>query len=235
MSLLGGVPHSSFSMYQHVTASCTAASQTCAITVTSTGSGHTGIIAMGTATTDVITGVSGGGTYTIPTGCQLTDNGVKTVSCAYTISTTSGATTITVTRTSATSATWRAYYLEIGSTNSIVIDTGASNGLGTRDQSTTLTTPAGVALTLSASCNCTVVQFIFGTGVTAVAGSGNTYVGDFTSNAGFAYSINTGVGAAPTWTQTSSRAAVGAIAVKESTGGGGGTSPRPLRVRVKNN
>lgn len=84
------------------------------------------------------------------------------------------------------------------------------------DNTMVSTSPAGVAQTLTGSKD-VIVQWIIGTGVTAVSGS---YTNPFDTaafavpSAGYAGVLNTSSGAAPTWTQTISVSVVASMAFK---------------------
>lgn len=207
-----------WTVVQHkISSACSTVSSTCAVTVTSTGAGHVIVIGMGIQlNTDQIVSVSGGGTYTHPaTACHGADSTVKGTDCAYTLSSTSGTTSITVTRTSTTAVNWTVAATELSFTSGPVsVDTGTP---GVRDQTTTTTSPAGVTLTINGT-NDAIFQMITGTTLTAVTSPYSTAV-DFLTNYGFATSINSVSGVAPTWTQTSSRASLSAIAFTETVAG----------------
>jgi hypothetical protein len=209
-----------WAVVQHTSNTCTTASQTCNIAVSSTGTGNVIVIGIGIASNaEQIVSVSGGGTYTHPaTACHSADGTTRGADCAYTLASTSGTTTITVTRTDATSFGWNASATEYSFTSGPVsLDTGTPQ---VRDQTTTVTGPAGVTLTLSGT-NDAIYQMIEGTAPTAVTSPYSTNQ-NFSANLGAASSINTVSGTAPTWTQTSAKAALSAIAFTET---GGGASP----------
>ena len=208
--------HHTFTVTQFaVNTACTATSQTCDVTVSSTGSGH--VLAAGTVLNindGGITAVSGGGTWALcpASGCYQTDNNARTTDLAYCLSSTSGATTITVTRTTTTSATWQAAVWELSFTGS----SASLDTFGKRQQSTATTSPAGVTLTLTGS-NDAIIQIIRtgGTTPSAISAPYNLHAGS--GGAGWAESINTVSGTAPTWTTGSGRAALSAIAFAEIT------------------
>lgn len=204
-----------WTVVQHVlSGACGTTSNTCAVTVASTGSGNVIVVGIGIgSTTQHITAVSAGGTFTIPpSACFSTDTAGKGTDCAYTLSSSSGVTSITVTRSNTSSAAWRVGITELSFTSGPVsVDTGSPQ---TRDQTVSTTTPAGVALTLAGS-NDAVFQIINGVSPTNVSVPYNT-ASDFGSNAGFATNINTTDGTAPTWTQSNGHAALSAIAFTES-------------------
>jgi len=132
------------------------------------------------------------------------------VDASYTLNSASGATSITLTLSAAVSTTWAACIREYSSTASgVAIDTS-----GNRDQSTAAANPAGVGLTLTGS-NDLIVQFVACAGSCSGISAGYSN-GDFPNNNGVADALNTSSGTAPTWTATSGRAALGALAFKET-------------------
>jgi hypothetical protein len=180
---------------------------------------------MGIASTaEQIVSVSGGGTYTHPaTACHGTDSVGKGTDCAYTLASISGALTITVTRTDATSFAWRIGATELSFTSGPVsVDSGTP---GINDVTVATTTPAGVALTL-AGTNDAIYQMIEGGLPSAISSPYSTNV-DLGTLQAFASAINTVSGIAPTWTQNSSRACMSAIAFTE-TAAAAGPSRLPL-------
>jgi hypothetical protein len=192
---------------------CVTSSTTCNITTTATGTGNVIIIVMNIGdTTSTIQSVSGGGTYSLcaASACHASDATVtKSLDIAYTLASTSGTTTITVTRNGGTIG-WGCRALEYSFTNGpVVLDV-----VGVRDQSTNSASPAGVALTLSGT-NDVIVQALFGSTPTAISGS-YTNPATFQSNTGYGGWINTSDGTAPTWTQTAAHAVLTAIAIKET-------------------
>lgn len=210
-----------FTVVQNVmSTACGITNQSCAITVASTGSGNTIVVsANGIIANDFITAVSGGGTYTIPVACQATDAAPKSSSIAYTTASTSGTTSITITKTTTTSGAWRVTATELSSTGTITFDT--CNG---RDQNTSTTSMAGATLTLSGS-NDAIVQAASGGVISAVAPA--CYSSNFTTGSTFAEAvcINTNSGTAPTWTQGSGRGALTGIAFQDA---GGGATPNVI-------
>jgi len=212
-----------FTLVQHVFSSaCNVSSATCNVTVASTGTGHLILIGMSISNADFITSVSGAGTYTVPGGCEGADSTTSSTSCAYNLSSTSGVTTITVTRTSTTTGTWRCEVLELSSTATpFVLDV-----VGNRDQSTNTTTPAGVTLTLSGSNDVILQTAQSSTGQTSISINAPYTIETCGANRMcFAWSLNTTSGTAPTWTMASSgHAALGAIAIKETSAATAGTA-----------
>jgi hypothetical protein len=210
-------PHHTFSQTQFAkNEACGSASSTCAITVTSTGTGHFGIITWQTDSTTTLSSVSGGGTWTVPAGCTFT-NGLS-VGCAYNLTLGSGVTTVTLTWTNASpgSPTSAWFYEESFTGSSVSLDNGSSGGLGTVNNTSSSTTQPGVALTLACS-NCAIFQ-------AEVEGGGqpNSINGSYTLDSGVAFRgtahiLNTASGTAPTWTLSASATNLGgAIAIKET-------------------
>lgn len=207
-----------WTVVQHkISGACTASSSTCAVTVTSTGTGNVIVIGMAIASNvEAIVSVSGGGTYSHPAGCNGTSGSTFGTDCAYTLASTSGTTSITVTRTDATTHTWRVAATELSFTSGPVsVDSGSPQ---TRTQTTAVTNPAGVTLTLTGS-NDAIYQMILSTTPSAITSPYSTNV-DFSGPGGFAVSINTVSGTAPTWTTASSAAALSAIAFTETAASG---------------
>jgi hypothetical protein len=207
----GGAASTTWAVVQQAISSgaCTFSSATCNLTVASTGSGHLIVVTMGIAGTgEYITGVSGGGTYTEFAGntCAGQDSSGLGTDCAYTLSSTSGATTITVTRTNTTSYAWRISMTELSSTAAMSLDSGCPQ---VRDQTTGTASPAGVTLTL-AGANDVIIQNIWGGVMSAISSPYNSYA-SFSADLGTAASLNTLSGTAPTWTQASSKAALSAV------------------------
>jgi hypothetical protein len=196
--------------------SCSGSSNTCAVTVTSTGTGHFGVILWLTANSTSASSISGGGSWTIPASCKI--NVTFTSGCAYILSLSSGVTTITMTwSTSACGSPCSIFFYEESFTGSSVsLDNGSSGGLGTVNNTSSSSTPPGVALTLSGA-NTAIFQVILqGNGsATAISGSYNLDLGG--AFQGSASALNTTNGTAPTWTFSASSTGIGsAIAISET-------------------
>jgi hypothetical protein len=201
------------------------------MTVTSTGSGHTGVVAV---TTDV-TGdqIS---TITCNVSCPNWTTSHSSPVCAgsdtagsastdiayYNGTLPSGVTTITVTLTSATTASSvdRAF-IELSFTgSSLVFDT-----CGNRTNTPASANYAGVALTLTGTND-----YIFqvgrpSTGITACS-AGWTSPNTFVAGDAYCGKNNTNAGTAVTYTVTSSTGALSALAMKETSAGGGTFPPQ---------
>src|SRR5580700_1861251 len=108
-----GPHHHTWTVVQHaIKAACTTTNSTCSVPVSSTGSGH--IIAVWIsidAASETVTGISGGGTYVHNSNCIGT--GATAYSdCWYTLSSSSGSTSIVATRSTSTSANWSVEIVE---------------------------------------------------------------------------------------------------------------------------
>jgi hypothetical protein len=188
--------------------------------VSSTGSGNVIVVGFsgGSAVLpaqEKISSVSGGGTYTHPAGCAGYDSVAgRFTDCAYTLSSTSGATSITVTRNSTNGVNWYISVTELSFTSGPV----SVDAIGAVDDTTGLRSQLGVGLTLGGT-NDAIVQIINGgateSSISSPTGASYSYT-NFADHAGFATAINTTTGAAPTWTsQVALRAAGSAIAITE--------------------
>lgn len=198
-----------------ISSACTTNSSTCAVTVASTGSGHVIFIGLlGEIASMTISSVSGGGAYTHPSACAASESGtnVRASDCAYTLASTSGTTSITVTRNSSTSSAWHICAAEVSFTaSSVSVDTGNANG-NTNTSTSASTSATGVTLSILGS-NDVIFQILSGGTPTAI---NESYAGVFAAATGSATLINTTTGTAPTWTQSSNQWAASAIAVAEA-------------------
>lgn len=136
---------------QHaVNTACSSGSATCNITTSATGSGNA-IVAWFTnnnAAGQSITGVTGGGTYSHCTNCTGSDTtATLSTDIFYTLSSSSGSTTTTVTR-SATGQAWKAGMVEVSGT-SLALD--FSNNI---DNSTGANPQNGVTPTIGGTNDC---------------------------------------------------------------------------------
>lgn len=202
------------SVVQHfhytTTPSCNGTS-TCAISVTSTGSGHALDVKLGLASTSAYPALSSisdnkSETWTSCSSCflnaTLAGPSYITLLDEYVLSSTSGVTTITVS-TAANVPFWDVEVTELASTTgAIYFDTG---GKVTTNVSTNCTSCVGVALTLNGSNDAIIQQGYPQIAITGISGGGG-YTGflDIDWNSvGFAAALNTSNGAAPTWAATS--------------------------------
>lgn len=183
---------------------------TCALTVASTGAGHVIVFKMTMANGNTLTGVSGGGTYTLcGATCEATGSVSGAVDMAYTLSSTSGTTTITGTASSSASGA-TCYADEYSSTTTFAFDT--SNKV--LDACTT--SCPSPALTLTGSND--VISSVSSCGGTC-SGTAAGYTLVFQNGDGSAVAINIASGVAFNWTQTSSTALTSAsLAIKETGG-----------------
>ncbi len=218
--LLGQSGFASITLVQHTitpSGTCSSTSNTCTIAVSSTGANHAGVLLAENATGSsvTITSVSGGGTWTRPAACHLFSAASGSINCAYTLSTTASATSITLTWSSATPGFSRISFYEYSSTTtSIIIDAGAT--AINAGSNATSTTPIGVSLTLTGA-NDVIVQGIATQGAT-VSSVAAPYSGFLASSTQFGSSnnLNTASSSPPTWTlSTTNVTLVNGIALTE--------------------
>jgi len=203
----------SWTLVQHPNnAACSGTS--CSVTVSATGSGHliTVIVQPNTATNTTISSVSGGGTYTHCTNCAASNGAGGAIDASYTLSSTSGATSISATLSQSGGASWTMEVFEYSFTNGPI----SLDASGNRVQTTNVANPAGVALTLTGTNDVIVQGGWYTTPFTAIS-SPYSSPADFPGGNGAAGAINTSSGTAPTWTATSGQGPFMAIAFKEST------------------
>lgn len=148
--MLCGYSSATMTRVQHKTK--TACGTSCAVTVTSTGTGNllvAGCFAPTTTTSKGCTAVSGGGTWVHPTGCVATSStAIGLTDFWYSLSSTSGATTVTVTFGNANGTANEVWVEEISST-ATPFTFGAcavlSNQAATSSPSIPTISPSGVA------------------------------------------------------------------------------------------
>ena len=214
---------------------------TCAITVTSTGAGHLIVVFVGgvfssNGTTMSISSISGGGTYTHCASC-LINSGPCTVTCAadafYTLSSTSGTTTITVTMSAkvGSGAIWQAWMIEASFTgSSIALNDGGTNSHTASSISTIAGVVPGTSTAGLLRCITTFYDSSTNNPVTSVdSGYTNQFSGACATTPcyGFGTLINTSSSAQPTWTLTNLATIhdiVQQIAFSENTSTGGCTN-----------
>jgi hypothetical protein len=139
---------------------------------------------------DYITGVSGGGTYVIPTNAEISStNG--SMNAAYTLSS-SAVSTITITA---------AINGEVRIWNYSASGTPAFDQCATAPN-TASATPSGIGFTLAASQE-TIQQALFGSGINSINLS-YTNFNDTTNHSASANLANATAGTAPTWSLSSS-------------------------------
>jgi hypothetical protein len=202
-----------------LSSACTATSASCNLTVT-TVSGHVGIFGMvnpdGANLSAVTLNGSASNVYCYGcsnslTTCYVNDSATNfTSDCGYILPLSNNTSvTLAFTRSNTTSGAWRVWYAEcVKSSGSISLDTGSP---GVRDQTTNTTSPLGVSLTLQGSNDC-IVQ--------AISANTSAISSPYSTNAVYAATGGVGValtqssGTAPTWTTTSNKSALSAIAFK---------------------
>ena len=191
----------------------------CAITVTSTGSGNFGFFSVATNSgSQNISSISGGGTWTIPGGttCRRT-NGAGSEDCAYITSLTGGVTSITVTM-SAKVTHLMIQFLEYSSAG-LSFDAGASTASSGANPS--VTTITGITGT-----NDLVIQSLTNGNNATITGPGgnwtnpNDSASDGSQVLGVIGYINctSSCGTAPSWTMTSQTYMSSGMAFSESAG-----------------
>ena len=188
-----------------------------AMTIPSTGSGHLLFLQSANLTaSSYISSVSGGGTWVVPAGCQINLSGVGPLSCAYVLSSSSGATSVTVTMSSS-SVNGFVLYEVSRSSGSFVLD-----AIGT-SQRTASFLPLGQGLTLSGTDDVIFQGIMDGGGAWPSSPnrypyywSNNAYGNNFLAeNASSAMLMDTANGTAPTWyNPQNSVTAVHAVAFK---------------------
>ena len=182
---------------------CATNTNTCAITVAATVAGRIGVIMAGLPNGNgSISSISGAGTWASPAGCDAywSAHG-QSVACAYNLSETSGATTITVTWSTSSPG------LSVGFTYFEYSYSGASvsyDTSGNRAETVSGNPRNGVTLTLSGT-NDVIVQSQIWISASSV---GSPY-GNFTAFAGStgdaADNENTASGTAPSWTYSANQ------------------------------
>jgi hypothetical protein len=197
---------------------------TCAVTVTSTGSGHLLVAGMITGNTaadaiSLVTAAACAGSWVHCSNCSIGQSGDGTSDFSYCTNSASGQTSITITITNTCSAGCLGFIWEASSSlGTIAIDSGATPS-GTKND-TTCTSCAGVSLTLSGNNDFIAALAPCGGTCSGLAGTG--WTNDLTnpSGDGAAHGITSGTQTAPaTWTQTSATLICSAIAFQESSGG----------------
>ena len=200
---------------------CSTGATTCAISVSSSGVGHIIGISFGcdsisfTGSCTLVSATDNAGTpdtFSTPV-CGFDATRGRNVCAAYTLSSTGGATTVTLTRTSSTGYNWAFAVYEIAtSAGPAVLDT-----TGTIDDSMSMTSQPGVALTLT-GVNDAIIQAMDAAKSIGALSITNPYSNQvFVSHYASGLAINTASGGAPTfaWPLSGVAAAV-AIAFKET-------------------
>lgn len=213
--------HATWTEVQNVgNASCSASANTCAITVSSTTSGHVGVIIgiTGSTLTGAITSISPG-TWVIPAASQCSQSNATTggtANCAYCLSLPGGQTTFTVTWNNASPGSFStASFTEASTTLTAAFDVA-----GKKTTTTNTANQAGVTLTLSGSNDFIVQAMQISSAVSACRAP-------FATNAIFpggnatCYAVNqsSGTPPSPTYTNTTGKSDQVAIALKEVSAG----------------
>jgi Putative Ig domain len=214
--LLVAPASATITMVQHpANTSCGTSVSTCAVTMTATGVGHALLVmAQFQDTATAISSVSGGAGFVVCSNCHATDaTAVRGIDAAYATYATSSVTTVTVTF-SATCTAAQVEVVEYSYTGDALAFDVSGNAV--RAAATSI---SGVGLSLntvpsSSFSNHVIIQGI-SSGGTVSAVTTYTNPADFSTNAGTAGLINTTSGTAPTWTTTSARAVVAAMAFRE--------------------
>lgn len=224
--LLCAIPaHATFTFTQAKTNNACGGTSTCAITVTSTGAGHSAVLGLMASISTTISSATGCSTsWTTQANTATGNSTAGFTSMAYCLSLSGSSTTITLTSSNSTYV-GVGTFLEMSSGNSISFDVSGSNL-----QSCT-TSCAGTALTLTGSNDLIVTIASCGGTCSAINLS---YVAEpatpWPQGDGYAYLANTASGTAPTWTQTSSTFLTSAaIALKDASGGGSPTAIPAIR------
>lgn len=207
-------------------ASCTSS---CAVTVTSTGSGHllvAGIISSNStaATISSVTAAACSGSWVHCTNCSLA-NSTGNVDFSYCLNSASGQTSITITPSATLSAGIGVIWEAQSTLGNIAKDSGTTPSGTHFDSSSCTTTCAGVSLTLSG--NNDFIAAVASCGGTCSAVSGTGWTNDKSNPGGdaAAHGITSGTQTAPTtYTQTSGLLVCAAIAFQE-TSSGSSTAP----------
>lgn len=184
---------------------CSSSSNTCLVTVSSTGSGNAGILLFAMGSAQTLSSVANGGTWVVPSGCQEYNATVgSSIGCAYTLNTTASATSIQATWSGSSpgSPAVITFYEMACSAGTPELDTGSSAGLGVVANTSASATQPGVALTVSGQKLATfqvegLTSGAFSSIDTSYTGSDNNQ-----SNNAMAHLYNTTSGAAPNWTNT---------------------------------
>lgn len=212
---------------------CSIASASCSITVTALGAGHLlycGVNYGGTSQV-TLTNCTGGGTYSVDAGCRAFDatNDIG-LECAYVLSSTAGATTITANLSAAPTSFYEIEVAEISFTGTSM----AKDNSGNADDTTTCSPCSGVTLTLSGVNDIIIQSIVALNRATSITG-GYTLLTGTHFDGGYAFLNNTITGTAPNWTLFmggTGPAVVNAIAFKEA-GDGVITNPSGSSGKVK--
>lgn len=208
-----------WTLVQNPSNAACASATSCAVTLTqAVGNGNVLVILgdfFAPTGTPSITAISAGGTFAHP-ACDVRHSVTENVgaSCGYVLSSTATAGPITVTYTNGNATS--------GDVAIAILEYHSTAGPGVFDTASTVddaasTSPPGVALTLAGAGE-VVAQCLSSAGTASAITSPYTSPAIFPSGYGFAGSINTASGAAPTWTTTNHIAVGSALAFKETSG-----------------
>ena len=191
-------------------------SPSCSLSIPSTGAGHLLYIEAADMTSSRISSISGGGSWVIPTGsstCQITLSGSDALSCGYVLSSNAGVSSLSVTMSGNTNASFAIWELASTSgTFSFDVEGSATNNASFD--------PSGAPLALSGH-NDVIFQSAFVPGGTSSVsfypiprvppgGQGTMFLNN---NAASVVLLNTTSGAAPLWVnQQNSATVVSAVA-----------------------
>lgn len=130
-------------------------SPSCNLTVNSTGAGHLLYLEAANVSGTFLSSVSGGGTWTVPVSCQIKggQSANNSLSCAYVLSSTASATSISITM-NGNGSTQFAFYEVATSVGTFTFD-----AVGTATNAAS-SNPSGVSLNLAAGGNDIVFQSI---------------------------------------------------------------------------
>ena len=218
--LLASAPaHASFTLSQHLSNTSCGGVSSCAVpgfTAVAAGSFIVGVeVSAGTITPSA--GTSGGGIWTVPSGCTTVANCSESDSTAggvavqYILSSTGSPTTISCTASTAVIAVCDVIVYTF-TASSVSFDVGA-----VRDVSTAATNLAGESPGTITGTNDAVIQYgAFSGTASSPCPNSAASPGDFPAGDAVCGLINTTSNTAGTYTNTSSRAALGAIAFKEA-------------------
>lgn len=206
--------------YSFVTAtkSCTPG---CSLTIPSTGAGNLLYLQAANIGGKYITGVTGGGTWLTPAGCDtvVPNQTSWATSCAYALSSTAGVTTLNITMGTGSStnafAEWEINTMD----NPFTLD-----AIGSHQNNTNSTGPSGVTLSLTGTNDVIFQSAFIGGGTSSVtlypqpriAGCGVQF---YCAQAGNAALLNTINGTAPLWAnEQNTQTAVTGAAFTSSSG-----------------
>ena len=189
-----------FTKVQQVTSGSLACSPTCNVTVASTGTGHLLVVlaVSPTTATALLSSISGGGTWVVPTGANTCSRGTVAeggVSCGYVLASTSGTTTVTLTM--GVTQTYDVSFWEVSYTGAGPISVDAQNS----GASTAAASPPGQALTLAGTSDAIFQNVATSSAqVTAISAPYTDFTNAGANFVGMAQTLNQSSGAAPTWT-----------------------------------